>query len=250
MLAPAMSAAVAVHTSNGTAILLIVIQLFLSTALITTPQPLRPSSFLLTTHALLSFGTLHSLNCDFPLPIRPQLRQEVTVLVTLPEHVLQIVVDDAHRVGFFLPPRTERLLNVPNFILARFPIAEFPLSRCSATLRSPHKCTAVPSVRGAIEVSGGPNVRFVISPLVGLCATECFTLIIATVTKISFAHRILASLSLCHSTLPLVPIPRLSCPRRIPDCATVICVSIAYDCLGSAIIFKAFVFLPPYRTSP
>ena len=46
MLPPAISAAMAVHTFNGTEILLIAIQVSLSTALITIPRPRLPLCFL------------------------------------------------------------------------------------------------------------------------------------------------------------------------------------------------------------
>ena len=111
----------AVQVVSGSAILLIVIHLSLSTPFITTPHPLLPPVFLLPSQnprSAFQFSVFPFVNCDLPLPFRAQVRQVVGLLSVLSENVLHIIVDHPRRIrNFPPPPRVQCVLNGPNLRL-------------------------------------------------------------------------------------------------------------------------------------
>ena len=130
-----------------------------------------------------------------------------------------------------------------------------PIDPFSATLLSPHICTLVPSSQRERSVKRNQHVRFFFlfgltcSSCLGLCMTECFTVIKAKVTKsllsTAFWHLCLffsvQSSARAHSDA--------SFPKRTLDCANSMFASISCGCVGTCnTAFGLLVTYPPHST--
>ena len=151
MLAPAISAALAVHALNGTAIMLIVVHFCFSSPLITTPYPLPAVFFLIPSQqprtAFFSLFFLSSSISDLSLPFRLEVCQVVVCLLTVPsENVRHVSAHHFRRISNLpLPLRVQCLLNAPNelnhVLLSHRVIPNSPLFSHFAVSTQVYRCT-------------------------------------------------------------------------------------------------------------
>ena len=113
--APLPSAATAVPTFNGTAILLVVTHLSLSTPLIITPHPLyrypsqKPVTAFDVSASVASVDNIFSLSCG------PQVCPVVSFLIAFSKNVLNVIINLTDGVDDFpFPPRVQCFLNLAN----------------------------------------------------------------------------------------------------------------------------------------
>ena len=102
---PIISAAMAVPTFKGTAILLFVTHLSLSTPLMTTPHPLLPFFFCPEVfYRRPCFSITASVNSNFPLSLCPQVGPVISFLIVFPEKVFHVIANLRSGIGDFLFP--------------------------------------------------------------------------------------------------------------------------------------------------
>ena len=243
----------AVHAVSCTAMLLIVIQFSLSTALITTSHPPLPCRFLatipVTSCCFSHLGVLDASIVIFDLPSAPpllQMCQVITLLIVYSEDVFHVVLDLSHRVRNTFSSTKSAMLFVEsaNFVSVLRTHRVVPIdSFFSNVTRTPHICTVVLGSRHAIELPGAPNFS---CSFLSLPTFDIFS------NSGSVYDRVRHFSSKRQSRSPACPLcsPRiLSCiptafrpcpferqlvPGRTLDCASSISASISCVCLVGA----------------
>ena len=241
---PITSAAIAVRTHKGTAILLIVTHLFLSTPPVPEGSHRRPLfSIIAFVHYIFSLS--------FCSPICPV----IGMLIVFPEDVLNVIINLCDRMyDFSFPPRVQCLLNMANF--PRVFLSQSILT-VDPTLLSPHSFTVGLSSPVWMVLSAGPSILwcFVFSLFFLFLPNSCPVhrrVVHALQRKSDESLLVFKRLAFRSFTGPVLIAGPFSC-QLAPDAPSIVPAPPVFPPSVVARVvfhFKCMRGLPPFRASP